>query len=870
MYSAHSADAKRGAGVQAYETHIANVLRRAKSAAENAACFTAQDADVFLRTVSNAALFHDLGKLDPKNQAVLCGQAQKKKLPVQHTDAGTAYLLDNEHCALWSAVSVQSHHIGFPDFIDEQKKENDIFRDTAIKNDVDAELPELVRIHETLVSETPVFGNDEIKGDKSVFLRLALSCLADGDHTDTAIHYNEQSEPPPSIPLRPEERLEKLDDYVASLGGTDERSALRKQMYAVCKNAHITANIASCDSPVGSGKTTAVMAHLLRQASDRKLRRVFVVLPFTNIIQQSVQTYRKALVLDGENPADVVAELHHRADFESEEARHLSALWRAPIVVTTAVAFFETLASNSTAALRRLHELPGSAVFIDESHAALPAKLLPLAWKWMNVYANEWGCYWLLASGSLNRFWQIPEIGGESTPDVPELVDDDLREKLQRYETGRIEYKHDLSPRSAEELAHWIGEFPGPRLVIMNTVQSTAALADYFYQTYGRSSVEHLSTALAPFHRTQTLERVKQRLNNTSDTNWTFVATSCVEAGVDLSFRTGFRELGSLVSLLQASGRVNREGRYTGAEMWTFKIAEGGLLKANPGFKDAAEILNRYFERGENIAPALSTQSIRDELVHHGTTEAEFRKLTDSELQMRFPFVEDRFKVIDTNTRLTIVDDKLAEKIKRNEKVDWRDVQKNSVQIQYYKCAQYGSEEILPGLYQWNLLYNDFLGYMAGVLTTGKCTAGELEWGLTGKCDLVEMRIGADGKPVNINPVEFKRGKTKPNDVDRVQLCAQALCLEEMCGVHIERAQFYYLQEKRRSEAVIDAALREKTTALVTRIHAMNTSGKTPPPVYDKKKCGNCSLVDLCMPKNRKNAARYIAAQLKEHYAETA
>jgi CRISPR-associated exonuclease Cas4 len=139
-----------------------------------------------------------------------------------------------------------------------------------------------------------------------------------------------------------------------------------------------------------------------------------------------------------------------------------------------------------------------------------------------------------------------------------------------------------------------------------------------------------------------------------------------------------------------------------------------------------------------------------------------------------------------------------------------------------------------------------------------------LEYGLIGKCDLVELWLGDSGKPVSVNPVEFKRGKTKPNDVDRVQLCAQALCLEEMCGVIIGKAQFYYLQEKRRSETEIDATLREKTMSLVKRIHEINASSRTPPPVYEKKKCVNCSLFDLCMPKNKKNVAHYVAAQLRE------
>ena len=108
-------------------------------------------------------------------------------------------------------------------------------------------------------------------------------------------------------------------------------------------------SIVSCDAAVGSGKTTAVMAYLLRVAERKKLRHIFVVLPFTNIIQQSVDVYRKALVLAGEDPAEVVAEVHHRAEFQNPESREMSVLWDAPITVTTAVQFFETLAAHKPA-----------------------------------------------------------------------------------------------------------------------------------------------------------------------------------------------------------------------------------------------------------------------------------------------------------------------------------------------------------------------------------------------------------------------------------------------------------------------------------------------------------------------------------------
>lgn len=141
----------------------------------------------------------------------------------------------------------------------------------------------------------------------------------------------------------------------------------------------VNSGISSCDSPVGFGKTTALMAHLLMQAQNRGLRRIFVVQPFTNIIKQSVDTYRNSLVLPGENAEVVVAELHHRADFEHNDTRYLTALWRAPIIVTTAVAFFETLASNSPATLRRLHELPGSGLMLmRQSGTAIGRWLLVL------------------------------------------------------------------------------------------------------------------------------------------------------------------------------------------------------------------------------------------------------------------------------------------------------------------------------------------------------------------------------------------------------------------------------------------------------------------------------------------------------------
>lgn len=721
-YYAHSA--KGSIPAQEYSNHVSGVFALARKYVQEIGYYSILDRALLSEAAEKASIYHDLGKLIKGNQEVLSGRKLSKSLPVNHVDAGAAYLLKENHLSVISAAIVQAHHIGFPDFSKELIRGNLIFRDESIKLDVDQELSELELIHNNMVQSECHFELENIIGDRSVFFRMLLSCLVDADHTDTAINYKKYPVYLEPVSLRPDERLKRLDQYVSELAANNaERDLLRKEMYIVCRNSTLDSDISSCDSPVGSGKTTAVMAHLLTQAARRGLRRIFVILPFTNIIKQSVQTYREALVLPGEKAEDVVAELHHRADFENEDARHLTALWRAPIIVTTAVAFFETLASNSTSSLRRLHELPGSAIFIDESHATVPAKLLPISWRWIQTYAKEWSCYWVLASGSLNQFWTIPEIAGENTKNiVPEIVNDSLRTRLSVYEKRRIRYRSDLCPKNQSELINWLIRFQGPRLVIFNTVQSAAVVADQLANLFGREQVEHLSTALTPNDRDITLNRVINRLQTPGDNNWTLVSTSCVEAGVNLSFRNGFRELGSLVSLLQASGRVNREGLYNNSEIWTFCITESEMLKINPGLKNAAAVLRQVIERGETISPELSTKSIQEEIALYGLSGIN-KKLIDNEKLMNFRWIDKEYKVIDADTRIVVVDPCIANKLHCAE-LNWQDLQKVSVHIAKYKLDELKTPVIVDNIYQWNLGYDNFLGYMAGIIQLKKFEGG--------------------------------------------------------------------------------------------------------------------------------------------------
>ena len=714
---AHSA--RKNYPPQTYEAHVRGVCERAGKYAAEAECYSVKANGILSTIVRDSALLHDLGKLEERNQSVLCEQSRRRRhLPVDHTDAGSAALQKmGSGCA---AMLVYSHHQGLPDLSTEFAARGcSIFRNgnAEVRAETDAALPALLRQHEALFPRKP---NKEVQAydwDPAVFLRMALSCLADADHGDTAAAFGQTEKAMPE--LRPQERLAALDHYVSKFGETDERSSLRRELYQSCRSVEAHSGFSVCGSPVGSGKTTAVMAHLLEQACKRNARRIFVVLPYTSIIRQSVDIYRKALVLPGETPEDVVAELHSRADFEDIETRYLTALWRAPIVVTTAVAFFETLSSHNPAALRRLHELPGSLIFVDEAHSALPLRLLPLAWHWMNVLSDEWSCYWVLASGSLVRYWELQPLSGLSMPrpEIAELVRPDLQRELSRYESSRITFRWREKPIGRKELAEWVQEAPGPRLLILNTVQSAAVIAADMAAEFGQTHVEHLSTALTPEDRGNTIDRIRRRLADPDDADWTLVATSCVEAGVDFSFRTGFREISSLLSLLQAAGRVNRHGRNTEAVMWSFPLQDDSMLPKNPALDVSAAVLRSYFQKRLPITPELSTRSMQDELVRDDSCMSAICDFAELEAAQQFRTLAQKFRVIDQKTVLAVPDDSMASAIAEG-RASWQELQRHAVSVRKEKIVLWHLREIADGIYQWTLGYDSFLGYMHGVLLT--------------------------------------------------------------------------------------------------------------------------------------------------------
>ena len=139
-----------------------------------------------------------------------------------------------------------------------------------------------------------------------------------------------------------------------------------------------------------------------------------------------------------------------------------------------------------------------------------------------------------------------------------------------------------------------------------------------------------------------------------------------------------------------------------------------------------------------------------------------------------------------------------------------------------------------------------------------------VELGIEGVADVVEYHKQADGAEIPY-PIEYKRGKPKEHRADEVQLCAQALCLEEMHRVSVPEGALFYGEVRRRHPVVFDAELRNLTAQTIVACRTIVQTKITPKAIFKSKKCSRCSLIDQCHPKSfGRSAAAWLAAQLIE------
>ena len=746
---------------QSYSTHVLNGLKKIKECIDALERYFSNDDIQKLRNlVSGAYYVHDLGKLCNYSQLILRHE-QKGNMP-NHVDAGVAYLLRQKDP--YKAMIVKSHHWGYSDF-QQSRTGHKWMRDAKFLSErcewifrrpnppkngpmweyTDLILPELTARQHELV---PPIINDMSKEDTALFMRLALSILVESDHFDTALNYKSVVIDK-AVSLDPERRLSKLDEYVLDLSKKNFDS-IKKEVYDSCRNSNVQDKITYCKSEVGTGKTTSVMAYALKKAIDFKLRRVIYVAPFTNIISQTVDVFREALVFPSEDKLEVVGEHHHQVDFladlqetdpralnqdDPETAFKIAMLkkttmdWNSPIICTTAVQFFETLAGRSTGKVKKLHHLPGSIIIIDESHGSIPVALWPLTLIWLKELVDRWGCHVVFASGSMVTPWTNPIVCDliKEKLHVPSIIGEEISSKTLEREKTRIQLTYCPAPhRTTETVCDWISKYHGPKVVVCNTISNAAKIANQFKQRFGEDYVLHLSTCLAPVDREATLEKVRDRLKpENKGKDWVLVATSCIEAGVDISFQYGFRENSSLMSAFQLAGRVSRNNEFSGnCGLYVFEldIDYFSNFTGNSEFLLPQQIFRKlYQEKGSDLTPDDCVRAFSLELgnrvaskltrqVGDKQEKISVEDLLCSEKDLKFETVASYYRVINEKKQTVIIHEDV---LTFDSSVT--DIVRNSVQVYDDKIRDLPIQksEKIPKYLVWKGKYDKFLGYQA-------------------------------------------------------------------------------------------------------------------------------------------------------------
>lgn len=430
------------------------------------------------------------------------------------------------------------------------------------------------------------------------FTRMLFSCLVDADRLaterfcDPAASAERQAKKPAVSELS--SAIEGHCDALCESAPSSEVNTIRAEVLRACVKAAAEApGLFSLAVPTGGGKTLSSMRFALRHAELHGLRRVVIAVPFTSIIEQTADVYRRAL-----GPLAAAGLVEHHSNIEPARQTRANQLasenWDAPVIVTTNVQLFDSLFASTTTPCRKLHRLARSVIVLDEAQT-IPVDLLAPTLAALKELIAHYGCSVVLCTATQPALeWREDfSIGLDSAkPIVP--VGQRLHERLRRV---RVEHLGVLDDASlADRLTTHASV-----LCIVNTRSQAADLHRELTTRTGKAS--HLSTLMCAAHRRAVLKGIRSKLREGG--HCAVVSTQLVEAGVDLDFPVVYRGPAGLDSLAQAAGRCNREGHAQIGTLYTFETPR----EPPPGHLRHAASVARELRRAHEDDP-LAPQAV--------------------------------------------------------------------------------------------------------------------------------------------------------------------------------------------------------------------------------------------------------------------
>lgn len=585
LHYAHSKDGHDKSAWQCLKDHLLNTA--------NLAAQFGDDAGVS-ELARVAGLVHDIGKYSGAFQERLAGSQRR----VDHSTAGAkeiTVLFNNTPQKPFAdilAYCIAGHHTGLLDYGSKADMEGEgtllarleksrLEDYSAYKTDID---PTAITLPERLpIRPIKNRNGKDLPGFTLSFVtRMVYSALVDADFQETETYIQGRAKPRggytdiEDLCQTFNRFLQRFDHPVRELDKM--RTATLKACLAKAseKPGYFTMTV-----PTGGGKTFASMGFALNHAAINGLKRIIYVIPFTSIIEQNAAEFKKSL---GE---ENILEHHANFDWEHERKAEIRSIddktnsvyaklrlaaenWDIPIIVTTNVQFFESLFASRSSRCRKLHNLAKSVIIFDEAQM-LPREFMEPCLYAVQELVQNYGASAVFCTATqpaLERFLTPETPIVELAPNPQELFN--FYRRVRVINQGKLP---DI------ELIERIGNHKQV-LCIVNTRRHAKGLFDGL-TSKSIDGCFHLSTLMCPAHRKVTLAAIRKRLEGGKTCR--VVSTQVMEAGIDVDFPIGYRSLAGLDSIIQAAGRVNREGKQESGEIHVFE-PETPFIKRTPAF----------------------------------------------------------------------------------------------------------------------------------------------------------------------------------------------------------------------------------------------------------------------------------------------